>query len=174
MHEVMDDQDRTRGPGRDAHKSAIRRRRAGRSDKAPTKVPVLTDGKFDASVAVLHPAIVVFSSDDEIINLAAQAATDPWIVKQCADAGEAREGLSRLRVRLVVIDDQKIDAPTRGWLLEQVRKYAGSALVIYIASDHDLDGERRTRAHPVQFYTARPIDAERIRKVLASFMRAAS
>jgi DNA-binding NtrC family response regulator len=170
----MDDHDRTKGPRRDARKGAGGRGRAGGLNKTPARTPIYTDGNIDASVATRHPAIVVFSSDEEIVNLAAQAATEPWIVKQCADAGEAREGLSRLRVRLVVIDDQKIDAPTRGWLLEQVRKYAGSALVIYIASDHDLDGERRTRAHPVQFYTARPIDAERIRKVLESFVRTAS
>jgi response regulator of citrate/malate metabolism len=106
--------------------------------------------------------------------MAAEAAGKNWVVTQSSDISHAHEVLSRLRVRLVVIDDEQIEPPVRGWLLEQVRKHAAAALVIYIAAEHDLDGERRARAHPVQFYTARPLDADRVRRVLESFVRAAS
>lgn len=119
-------------------------------------------------------AIVVFSADDDILTMAKEAAGENWVVVHSADSSRAHEVLSRLKVRLVVVDDDKIEPEIRGWLLEQIRKHAASALVIYIAAEHDLEGERRARAHPVQFYTARPLDADRVRRVLESFVRAAN
>lgn len=149
------------------------RRREPRKPKNSETESPSTDGHLSDMTRERHSAIVVFSSDHEVLALASEAAAKNWEVLQGPDAGQAQELLSRLKVRLVVIDDQNVDPPMRGWLLEQVRKHAPSALVIYIAAEHDLDGERRARAHPVQFYTARPLDADRVRRVLESFVRAA-
>jgi hypothetical protein len=174
MPDGMSDEERTRGPQGDSGRSAAGRRHSARGRKLNVSELALADRKPAELPRELHPAIVVFSSDDKIVAMAAEAANEDWVVRQSTDPAQAHEILSRLKVRLVVIDDAKIELPIRGWLLEQIRKHAAAALVIYIAAEHDLDGERRARAHPVQFYTARPLDADRVRRVLESFVRAAS
>jgi DNA-binding NtrC family response regulator len=151
-----------------------RARRGPRVRKSSEADGISGDGKLGAISRPARPAIVVFSSDQQLVAMAAEAAGRDWVVRHSPDVGQAHEVMSRLKVRLVVMDDEKINPEMRGWLLEQIRKHAASALVIYIAAEHDLDGERRARSHPVQFYTARPLDADRVRRVLESFVRAAS
>jgi DNA-binding NtrC family response regulator len=148
-------------------------RRGSRAHKTPDADGMPGDGRIGTTVGMQQPAIVIFSSDHQLVAMAAEAAGKDWVVRQSSDASQAREVMSPLKVRLVVMDDEQIDPKVRGWLLEQIRKHAASALVIYIAAEHDLDGERRARAHPVQFYTARPLDADLVRRVLDSFVRAA-
>jgi DNA-binding NtrC family response regulator len=169
----MSEEQRTRGTQEVSARSGAGRR-LPRARKTVEGDPLGADGKAGILPTTLNPAIVVFSADRQLVAMAVEAAGRDWIVRQSDDAAQAREVMSRLKVRLVVMDDEKIDPEIRGWLLEQIRKHAGSALVIYIAAEHDLDGERRARAHPVQFYTARPLDAERVRRVLESFVRASS
>jgi DNA-binding NtrC family response regulator len=169
----MSDDDRIRGLHGDGTRTGAgrrvpRARKTSKTDSTPG------DGILDLSRAAVHPAIVVFSSDQQVVAMAAEAAGKQWVVTHSSDPAKAHEVLSPLKVRLVVIDDEQIEPATRGWLLEQIRKHAASALVVYIAAEHDLDGERRARTHPVQFYTARPLDADRVRRVLESFVRAAS
>jgi hypothetical protein len=72
----------------------------------------------------------------------------------------------------VVIDDAAIEEPTRGWLLDQVRRLAPSALVAYIASNHTPEIERRARSLGVQYYISRPVDRDRTIRVLHSFVSA--
>jgi DNA-binding NtrC family response regulator len=168
----MSEEQRIKGPQGIAARSGAGRR-SPRARKSSETDGIVADGKLGAAAGMLPPAIVVFSSDHELVAMAAEVAGKNWVVRHSSDPAQAREVMSRLKVRLVVIDDEKIDAEVRGWLLEQIRKHAASALVIYIAAEHDLDGERRARTHPVQFYTARPLDADLVRRVLESFVRAA-
>jgi hypothetical protein len=69
----------------------------------------------------------------------------------------------------VVIDDVAIDQPTCVWLLDQVHRLAPDALVAYIASVHTPEVERRVRSRGVQYYLSRPVDRERMLRVLHSF-----
>jgi hypothetical protein len=170
----MSDDDQTVDPPAGFGKGGAGRRRIANRRKSAASTSLTPDGRDPGLVRAPHPAIVVFSSDSQVVGIAADAAGKDWVVRQTGDIGQAHDILSKLKVRLVVIDDANIAPTVRGWLLEQVRKLAGSALVIYIAEQHDLDGERRARAHPVQFYTARPLDADLVRRVLDSFVRAAS
>jgi hypothetical protein len=173
LSNLMDEEQRIKEPQAIAARSrGGARGPRGRNAAGANEFP--SDGKPVASSGTLNPAIVVFTSDHELVAMAAEAAGKDWIVRHSTDPAQAREVMSRLKARLVVIDDEKIEPEVRGWLLEQIRKHASSALVIYIASEHDLDGERRARAHPVQYYTARPLDGERLQRVLESFVRAAS
>lgn len=121
----------------------------------------------------IRRAIVVFSRDDSIVKLIGECISDSWVVEKFCDAHEARAVLGRPGVGIVVIDDEAVEEATRGWLLEQVRKRAPHALVVYIAGNHSPDTERRARAYRVQYYTSKPMDRETTRKVLHSFERAA-
>ena len=118
-------------------------------------------------------AIAVFSRDDSIVKMIADAMGDSWIVETCTDPHDARACLIKPGVGIVVIDDEAVEESTRGWLLDQVRKWSPQALVAYIAAIHTPENERRAREYSVQYYTSKPMDRERTLRVLHSFERAA-
>ena len=115
---------------------------------------------------------LVFSQDESIIGLIRDGLTDGWRMDPCSEPNQARMFLQRADIRIVVIDDVAIDKPTRGWLLDQVRKWAPDALVIYIASEHSPEVERHVRSRGVQYYLSRPVDRDRTIRVLHSFAAA--
>ena len=112
---------------------------------------------------------VVFSQDQSIIGLIRDGLTDGWRIDPCSEPDDARFFLQRADIGIVVIDDEAIDQPTRGWLLDQVHRWAPDALVAYIASAHTPEVERRARSRGVQYYLSRPVDRERALRVLHSF-----
>ncbi len=119
-----------------------------------------------------RPAIAVLSRDESILKMIAGGFNDSWILEKFDDPHEARPLLLKPGVRIVVIDDEAVDESMRGWLLDQVRKCAPQALVAYIAAIHTPENERRARKYRVQYYTSKPMDHERILRVLHSFERA--
>jgi len=114
----------------------------------------------------------VFSRDDSILGLIRDGLTEVWRIDPCSEPNQARMFLQRADIRIVVIDDVAIDKPTRGWLLDQVRRWAPDALVIYIASEHSPEVERHVRSRGVQYYLSRPVDRDRTIRVLHSFAAA--
>jgi len=139
----------------------------------PEEIRRLRDGAARPAASASAPVMLVVSRDSDLIKLASDSVTPPWIVEQSADHEEGWRAMVRPRVKLVVIDDDGIDETARGWLLGQTRKHAPDAMVVYIASAHNSDVERHVRAHQVQYYTSRPVDRERVHRVLASFANAA-
>jgi DNA-binding NtrC family response regulator len=127
----------------------------------------------EATTAVEKPrAIAVFSRDQSVVKMIAECVGDSWIIEKFADPQDARAFLLKPSLKIVVIDDEAIEESTRGWLLDQVQKRAPHALVAYIAATHSPENERRARAYRVQYYTSKPMDAERTRRVLHSFASA--
>ncbi len=117
--------------------------------------------------------IAIFSRDESIVRLITDGLRGSWVIEKFSDPLQARASMPKSGVRIVVIDDEAIEEATRGWLLDQVRKWAPHALVAYIAAIHNPETERRAREHRVQYYTSKPMDRERTLKVLHSFERAA-
>src|SRR5579863_2591014 len=117
-------------------------------------------------------AIAVFSRDESVMKTIAECIGDSWVIEKFTDPQEGRAFLLNPSVRIVVIDDEAIEESTRGWLLDQVRKRAPHALIAYIAAVHTLETERRARRYRVQYYTSKPMDHERTRRVLHSFASA--
>src|SRR6516225_7832602 len=116
---------------------------------------------------------VVFSKDESVIRLIRDGLGDGWRIELCSKPGEGLIFPLRTGVGIVVIDDAAIDESSRGWLLDQVHRWAPDALVAYIASAHAPEVERRVRAQGVQYYLSRPVDRERTLRVLRSFVVAA-
>ncbi|HYB89619.1 MAG TPA: hypothetical protein VEC38_01100 [Candidatus Binataceae bacterium] len=143
---------------------------APRKGGEPGAPPSSRDPDRPSNPADSPLTMLVFSNDDAVQSLAAEAAVPPWSVERCTDVGESRSRLVKPGVRLVVVDDAAIEESTRGWVLEQIRKYAVRAMVVYIASDHSDQSERRARAFPVQYYTSKPLDHDRALRVLQSFV----
>jgi DNA-binding NtrC family response regulator len=142
-----------------------------RSRRRPT-VSAVQDRDGGRPAVSERPTLLVFSADDAVGGLAAEAAAPTWQVEKCQDTRQAREALVRPAIRLIVVDDGDIEETARGWLLEQIRKYASCALVVYIASDHNPESERRARSYRVQYYTSKPLDHDRTLRVLQAFVKA--
>jgi len=80
--------------------------------------------------------------------------------------------MSESTPRLIVIDDEDIGEDDRRWLFERIRHLAPRALVIYVATLHDVETEKRARAQGVHYYMSKPIDPHRFTDVSLAFMRA--
>jgi len=126
-----------------------------------------------ATAAERRRAIAVLSRDESVVKMIAEAMSDSWVIEKFTDPHQAPPLLVKPDVRIVVIDDEAIEEAMRGWLLDQVRRYALHARVAYIAATHNPETERRARAYSVQYYTSKPVDRERTLKVLHSFEQAA-
>ncbi len=114
---------------------------------------------------------MVFSMDAAVLGIATAAVPRSWRIEVCRDSHVARAVLSQSGVQLAVIDDDGIEDATLHWLLERIHRSAPYALVVYIASSHSAAVERRARALGVQYYTAKPLDHDRVLRVLQSFAR---
>lgn len=126
------------------------------------------------SLPFVPPTVVIFSADRELTALIEGAAQEPWNIERCKDPSNGRQVLSHPNIRLVIVDDEVIQEDARGWLLDRIRRYVPQALLMYIAGSHSPAGEKRARGHSAQYYTAKPLDMERIRRVVESFMRTAA
>ena len=81
--------------------------------------------------------------------------------------------MSESTPQLIVIDDEGIGENDRGWLFERIRHLAPRALVIYVATHHDVGTEKRARAQGVHYYMSKPIDPYRFTDVSLLMVRQA-
>jgi DNA-binding response OmpR family regulator len=126
------------------------------------------------STALSSPTIVVFSSDPSLVSLVQEVCPRAWQVESCQDPENGQDILSHPDIRMVVVDDEKIQEQLRGWLLDRVRKFASQALLFYVAALHSEADEKRARSYQAQYYTSKPLDAGRTLRVLESFLQVAS
>jgi len=150
--------------------AAIRRDRGLRG----TDVSVAELTRPTESSRATPPTLVLFSADKELTALVRKTVKAPWKVELCEDPAIGREALSRPSVRMVIVDDGAVDEEARGWLLDRIRKFVPQAFLIYIASAHSESDERRARGYSAQYYTAKPLDADRTSRVIESFVRTAA
>jgi hypothetical protein len=116
------------------------------------------------------PVVVVLSEDNGLTQLVGSIIRSPWRLESCR-YGDGLAGLQRLHdVRLAIIDDQAVAERERGWLLTQVHKHLPGATLLYVAGVHTAENERRARANGAGYYTARPIQNDRLGCVLKAFM----
>ena len=116
-------------------------------------------------------ALVIASENDGLATLVTEAGNQRWRVEACPDARSGREALSRLNLKLILINDEVVSKDERGWFLEQVRSRTGDAPVVYVASEHSVETERLARGHGVLYYTSKPVERERLAHVLRAIMR---
>jgi DNA-binding response OmpR family regulator len=148
--------------------AAIHHDRASRGIDATTSAATAQPARKTAHTLVL------FSSDKELAALVRKIVKAPWRVELCEDPAIGREALARPSVRLVIVDDGAVDEEARGWLLDRIHKFVPQALLIYIASTHSEADERRARGYSAQYYTAKPLDTDRVARVIESFIRSAA
>jgi DNA-binding NarL/FixJ family response regulator len=112
------------------------------------------------------PVALVFSRDRALIDRVVAASRPPWVVEVFDDGRSAPRRLIDPAVRLAIVDDEALDASERGWLVDQIRKRAPHAGIVYVAARHEPELERAIRGSGVFYYTSRPIEEDRVHRVL--------
>jgi len=115
---------------------------------------------------------LVFSHDESLMRVIGDGLGAAWAVDRCIDLTRLRVALAKRGTKIVVVDDSAIEETTRGWVLDQIRRWAPQALVAYLASNHTTETERRVRSYRVHYYVAKPLDHDRIVSVLRAFAKA--
>ena len=118
-----------------------------------------------------RPTVVVLTRDASLQRLVSGICGSPWAVESSADPSPGRNFVLDHNVRMVVIDDEVVPAPERGWLCTQVNKLAPDAALIYVASQHSAEVEKTARAHGAIYYTAKPLDAARLSTMLQAWLK---
>ncbi|MFZ2064321.1 MAG: hemerythrin domain-containing protein [Candidatus Binatus sp.] len=120
----------------------------------------------------LSPRVLLLSSDVELTHFVCQAVKAPWkLVRPTIDHHIDREAFAQPNVRLVVLDDQKIEEHDRGQVLAQIRKHFSGISLLYIAGSHSDENEKRARANGAHYYVSKPFSLEQFGQVLRSFLR---
>jgi len=118
------------------------------------------------------PSVLLLSFDHTIRDVVARTV-GANAVYRCSGVGGAHTCLRHTLPSLVVVDDRAVDSTERGWLLEEVHRSVPGAFVVYIADRQDAELERQVRARGVTYYTARPLDVDRLGRVLAALVERA-
>jgi DNA-binding NarL/FixJ family response regulator len=71
-----------------------------------------------------------------------------------------RRLLQQTAPKVIVFDDGLVDPSERLWMLKQIRRFAPDANVLYLATEHTPEFERRVRATGVAYYG--PSDQARV------------
>lgn len=118
-----------------------------------------------------RPTILVLTRDASLRQLISDVCPSPWAVESQSEPGPSRDLTLERNVRMVVIDDEVVSAPERGWLCNQINKLAPEAAMIYIASQHSAEVEKTARAHGALYYTSKPLDSGRLSKLLQAWLK---
>ncbi len=102
------------------------------------------------------PVLVLLSNDKELLVTVRRAAALGWTIVT-SEISDLASLIREPHVKLVIFDDESVAASDRGWVLTEIRRCASRASIIYIAGDHDHEGEKLARARGVLFYTAKPL-----------------
>ena len=134
-------------------------------DPEPSTIP------SPAPLMPKRPTIVVLTRDGSLQRLVSGICGSPWAVESSSDPSPGRNLVLDHNVRMVVIDDEVVPAPERGWLCTQINKLAPDAALIYVASQHSAEVEKTARAHGAIYYTAKPLDAARLSTMLQAWLK---
>ncbi len=110
--------------------------------------------------------VLVVSGDGSLVEVVRKAYRSGWRVETRDEAVAGREILNRTNVRMVVVDDSALIENERGWLLHRIRRSVPDAFVVYVAAQHSPEVEREARASGAAYYASKPIDGERLARVL--------
>ena len=117
--------------------------------------------------------VSLISSDKSLEKLARKACRSSYDLVVSSDPILEGDKLFRPNVRLIIVDHEAVEERMRGWLLDQIRRFARHSTLVYIASHYSEGTERRARAYQAQYYTSKSVDAEQMPRVLWSLLNAA-
>lgn len=117
------------------------------------------------------PAALLLSRDLGLLAVVDRGCPPPAEVERHVDARAALDWALQRQPPLAVVDDAVLLDSERGWFLDQLRRCVPDIRIIYVASRHEPAVERRMRGHGVVYYTAKPVDAQSLPRVVAQLLR---
>jgi CheY-like chemotaxis protein len=119
------------------------------------------------------PTLLLLSGDKALADLVGRIVKPPWkLFRSVIDRHLSHEVLAQPSVRLVVLDDQRIEENERKRLLAQIRKHFSGISLLYIAGSQSDANEKRARSNGAHYYVSKPLSLDRFRQVLQSFLNA--
>lgn len=110
---------------------------------------------------------LVISRDPEIVALVRRSCSAPWCVEVRGDWRQTGDLAGNLDVGIVIVDDDVVPEEERSQLIANIHVWFPEGLIIYVAGSHSQAVERLARAGGVLSYTSKPIDAERVERLLS-------
>jgi DNA-binding response OmpR family regulator len=124
-----------------------------------------------AAEPTIQPFLVlVISADDHLQAMVESALHKGWSSLRARDPIEVQGALTVPHLRLVVLDDAAVQPDEREWLMTRIHRDVPFASVIYVASTHGEETERRARANGAKYYTAAPLAADSFVEVVRGFL----
>jgi hypothetical protein len=114
---------------------------------------------------------LVLTRERSLAALVERATDGSLVVEVHSGIRKAHDRLAWGDTRLLVVDDYVLAEHERGWFLDRARRIAPDAFIVYVASRHSPDVERKARARGVAYYTSRPLDEERFELLLLSWKK---
>jgi DNA-binding NtrC family response regulator len=118
-----------------------------------------------------RPTVVMFTRDVSLQQLFSNICAASCTVESNSDPSFARTLVLDRNVRMAVIDDEVVPTSERAWLCSQINKLAPKAALIYVASQHSAEVEKTARAHGAMYYTAKPLEADRLGSILQAWLK---
>jgi response regulator of citrate/malate metabolism len=111
---------------------------------------------------------LVVSRDPEIVALVRRSCSALWCVEARDDWDRIDNITGNLGVGIIVVDDDVVPEEERSQLIANIHVWFPEGLIIYVAGNHSQAVERLARAGGVLSYTSKPVDAERLERLLRS------
>jgi DNA-binding NtrC family response regulator len=109
---------------------------------------------------------LVVSHDPELISVVRRSCTEHWYVEVRRDWHQIHDIVGNLDVGIVVVDDDVVPEEERSRLIADIRVWFPESLIVYVAGNHSEAVERLARASGVLSYTSKPLDSERLERLL--------
>jgi hypothetical protein len=92
--------------------------------------------------------MLVLSEDEALAALIRLIVEPPWkLFRPVIDGRLGREVFAQPNVRLIVLDDQKVEENDRGATLAQIRKHFFGISLLYVAGSQSDDSEKLARSN---------------------------
>lgn len=118
-----------------------------------------------------HPTILALSDDRSLVEVLLKNCSRPWKIKVTGDFTSYLNLVPNGECRVVVVDDEKVLATDRGWLLNKIQNWMPQAFIVYVASQHSPEVERMARSRGAGYYLSKPVDIERLTHLLGGLQR---
>jgi len=118
-----------------------------------------------------HPTILALSDDRGLVELLLKSCGRPWKLKVSDDFTSYLKLAPDGQCKVVVVDDEKLLAADRGWLLNKLQNWMPQAFIVYIAAQHSAEVEKIARSRGAGYYLSKPVDTERLIHLLDGLQR---
>ena len=114
----------------------------------------------------MSPTLLAFTPDRRVLDLLLRNCLAIWRVEIRNNFVSYLNRVGNKQCGVVVLDDEKVLRPERGWSLNKIQQLMPQAFIIYIAAQHSPEVEKTARARGAGLYLSKPVDGLRLKLLL--------